>query len=1572
MARYSDDINDGWGGRTGRLLRPYMGKLLLVIVLLSLLAITNMALPYAIKLLIDDVFPSQPGGDGRWGLLWLILPGLALIYVVRNALFYASRMHSVRISEDLCFSLRKRLFEHLQQLSLRFYRSNQPGKVSSRVMDDTYKIQSFIQEKLPTLMLSLLMFQVLLVVLYAVSVRLAFASTIVLPLHFATYRYFKLSIKRSHSEAQENLASAYGSVVEKFLGIEVVKGFAAERRESATFHEALDASRQSQIKTSRFQFGQKVVADLLIGLGTVFLFGFGAREVMQNRMTAGEFFMFFGYVGMLYPSVLEVLSGLAHLSKTTASVDRVFEMLDEPAREHAVHSDAPEDAAEFKGEIAFSGVSFAHDDSKRVLRDLSLEIPAGQHVAITGPSGSGKTTLISLIPRFIEADEGGVLVDGREVREHHIRALRNAVGIAFQDVFLFNASIEENLRYARPDATPEEILEVARLTGAHEFVKRLPDGYRTRIGAAGAELSRGEKQRLTLARALLKNPRILILDEATASIDSQSARSIIQSIFERMQGRTVIMVTHETDLLDLAERVVTIAQGKVTYDGDPIGFVGFDPDTDTDGESGDLTAIDADFLGLSRRESAGDTRTAISSEPKPGGRGGSGRHGDGRSIPGRTLGAIGLAALIFVGCVSNSQSTKSIAMEHPRTTQGLMTVESDTDSIAELETAWREKQIAELTGRTHPADLEPGFDADEFASRLHDRLNEFRFGMVSSLDAGEQPASDAAGELADADGEVEFVLPSASAITTYPDNAGRLVDLPRMSTTEIRELIDAIALTYTAERGYETIPAGSIPGHPDAPPGVTPVLALVKSSVESGQQTIRLGYRRFLSQPPKLWMYGVTETAETVAVNVDIDELAAMVQPTLESMNAMRQGLTSQDLEAKVIQLNYTTPASAMAALKGLGVTTFDNATAIPATMNLDQLPVAVVMPEVKPEDIGLVGEKSSGGSEFGLSISPTTASSLNANTIGSPVNEILVLFHPAHPAQFSRVKTLLRDVIDRPARQIFVEGMVLEISEDGLRDLGIEWSFEEGPIEWMIGSLSAGSLTDTLNFSRLDSRDVSRDWGVEIRALLRDGKAEILSRPSVLTLNGRQATIRVGEDIPIATSQEGLSGSSNKIAFNFKYLATGILLNVRPRITEDGSEVNLLIDTIVSATVPGRDLEIRSTDGNTILATAPTVSTRRVQTYARLRNNTPFIIGGLVSRDQTVTQDKVPILGDLPLIGPAFRAERTRSLKREVIIVLTPHVLEDNSDVARSLPKDADAFDSFGNELFRSAYRIRTEDVFDLTFLLENRRLQVYRRAAERLIDENFRLAGREPFESFANGGFPGENVLVHRMVYEVIKRLGVDEQIDPNRLIFFADQQAGGYEVRFLDSTLAKIGDGRTAESFFELNPNKALALTFYRDRDSLDPDKLASEPVPELSLIDCADRDSWNTLLWELNQPVGERQRYTILIKDADDLVRLRRSVMLKRIIGLNGGEDSMTLQNFSIGKVLLMPEVKPGQAHVIDVDTAQLFFHTELYYAAAIQRIDETLRLLDRVLRRAGRADLLDEINEATEDDAAPPG
>lgn len=893
-----------------------------------------------------------------------------------------------------------------------------------------------------------------------------------------------------------------------------------------------------------------------------------------------------------------------------------------------------------------------------------------------------------------------------------------------------------------------------------------------------------------------------------------------------------------------------------------------------------------------------------------------------RALPGVFAGG----AVMLGACTSSQTTTRDIQMQSPRASSGVLVEESSEEGLLRI--------AAALNGLS-----EPRISAAMLATarvRVESDLEEAREGQ---------------GQLAEAVSRSRLQDQPEEPVRALdlPPEAGRLIPLERLSRFELGEMVTVLGLRYQTELGY--LPAGSrrtaLMGTP--PREVTAGPVLTRNGPEGSVFLLRLGSMRFASQLPQVWAQGVILKADgSVEVNPDLAVLEPQVQAALGQVRQMRTGLSHTDLERQLIKLSFTTPANAVNALRGLGVNTVPNIESVPATLEFSQLPMVAMMPSPADPEMALLGDANIGRGQFGVSVA-TNAANLNPSVNTAPTTQLIVIYHPAHPEQLSVVRTLLEDYIDRPARQILVEGMVLEISEDGLNQLGVEWEFKDGPVNLLLGSLDPRLISDTLNFSALDSRDLAQDWGVKVRALVRDGKAEVLSRPSVLTIDNRQASIRVGEDIPIATSTEGTQ-NSNKISFNFQYIPTGILLNIRPRMNESGDSVSMLVDTIVSAQVPGRDLEIRANNGD-LLASAPTISTRRVQTYARIENKTPFIIGGLVSRDRSIIEQKVPFLGDLPLIGNAFKSKRTSTQKREVIIVLTPYVLpEQGRNITRALPQDDDLFDSAGNRLFRDAYRIRGEDVFDLRFLAENRRLTEYRNLARQVIGTNFRLSTVHPFSEFASTEIPGEELLVQRMIYEVIKRTRSDERVNPERMIYLEEEDIEGYRVRFLADVLNRLGTGEGWATFFERNTGKALALTFRYDRDASDVQRIASEPIPEVALIDCPDRKTWSRLLWELNQPEADgTARFTILLHDQRDIVRLQRSMMMKQIIQLNADDDALNLKNFTIGKILHIPSMDTDKVTVIDSDVAKYFFISELYYAALIQRIEAAIDGLDRILQ-----------------------
>jgi ABC-type multidrug transport system fused ATPase/permease subunit len=1396
--------------RLATLLKPYSKRLSMVLGMLLALAALNMVMPaYFISLMIDKVFPSSESPDGNIGLLWIILPGILIVYVVRNVLYFFSKYTTVVIGENLCFSLRNRLFENLQQMNLRFYRENKPGKISSRVMDDSFQIQTFIQDELPTVLQAFTLFLGLVAVLYAINWKLALASTIILPLHLYVYVRFKRPIKDAARTAQEQLSVVHGNLIEKFLAAEVVKGFTAEARENKEFFKATDISRRSQLVSKKFHVTQKILADLLVGLATIGLLGFGAWQVLGAKvMTPGVFLGFFTLVGKLYPTVLELMTGFAKLAKSSASIDRVFEMLESETDEQRMTGHS---FGSIRGELKFDAVSFCYGDGAPVLKNVSLAVKPGQVCAIVGPSGAGKSTLVSLVPRFNDPDLGFIELDGVRLDQYDLHHLREAIGIAFQECFLFNSSILENLLYAKPDATMKQVIDVAKRTGAHDFIMKLPDGYDTVVGEDGISLSRGEKQRINLTRAMLKNPKVLILDEATASIDIASESQIIPNILDFMRGKTTLMITHRPELLQHADIVVHLVEGRVHYHGSPADIL---PDLE---------------LGASP---AHDEQPP---HPRQGGKG---------------FMRLLVGAMLALGMMFGSAAA-------PR--------------------------------------------------------------ALAQDDAAPAPAAVAAG-------------------ATMVENAGKLIPTTGMSDADVVDLLNLVVSRLQVEQGFRISTSDQDNAALPADESLRAARVLVKSS-DQEITLLQIGYKTFRSQPPHIWVYGITIPADGQAKPADpVVTVGTLIDEAKKTRDQALAGKKAADLATEKIKLSYIEAARALQMLQAFGYSVSGPGTAI----NPQALPVIVEMPATTNHNLPATNKDRD--ASF-----PSTAS--------DPINELIVFYDPTQPEQFSGVLDKIRRIIDVPARQIIIEAMILEISESGLDRLGVDWELQsaDGNLSSMkIGSLPGLSPADLT--ANIVLEDIFGEFKVTLQALVEDGTAEVLSRPHVLTLDNRQANIRIVTKIPVVNSISNPNAST--VTVNFTEKITGITLNVRPQVSHDGEEISMQIQANVAARVPNEDVVVNNNLGDEV-ARSPTISEREVRSIVRVANNTPFIIGGLIANDDIRTFRKVPILGDIPYIGRAFRSERLEELRREVIIVITPYVLPDTKLVSRTMPMDKDAFDSFDNVLYRAQHRIRSEDVFDLRFLTENIQLGELQKLADSVASRNAELGRSYPFDRFISGRVPGERVLVYRQMYEVIKRRDIEQGINLDKLIFFLEDQASeaGFDVKFIMPYLNKMASGNEFTGF----PNQVLALTYTLQKFTDHARGIMSQPVPNVRMVDCADRGEWSRLLWEMNQP-GEdgKERFTILIKDGRDLVRLQRAVVLKRTVELNVPPDKApTLRDFTVGRLLLMPAVERDKVYLIDEETAKYFFYTEQYYPVVRQELERDIQALKAMLQDPSVTPYLDD-------------
>ena len=657
---------------------------------------------------------------------------------------------------------------------------------------------------------------------------------------------------------------------------------------------------------------------------------------------------------------------------------------------------------------------------------------------------------------------------------------------------------------------------------------------------------------------------------------------------------------------------------------------------------------------------------------------------------------------------------------------------------------------------------------------------------------------------------------------------------------------------------------------------------------------------------------------------------------TLFGQNAENTRGVEIEMKSERIRLSYVDPSRCAQLLNFYGINIGDPKKPIDPT----QLPVVVAIPETVFHETIPDHEK----------VFPQTET--------DPINELLLFFDAAAPEKAGRVRRIIQEQIDLPARKIMIEAMVLEISSQALDQLGVEWDFNSGgegisdnnfiqdKLDGTNDSLVLGKIAyPAAGSAQLDATitNVFREFNVRLQALVEDGSAQVLSRPSVLTLDNRMAFINVSERIPIANTKFVKDYVS---AVDFRDVVAGIQLAVRPRINRDGTEVSLQINAAVSARVPGKDEKVLGKD-SIVLATAPTLSIREVKTYARIANDTPFIVGGLIAKDSEQTIRKVPLLGDIPFLGALFRSKNETGQKREVIIVITPSVLPEDSPVHAGMPKDDDLFDQFGHRLFRDAYRIRAEDTFDLRYLTENKGLQQLQSAVDRVVTDHPQLSTEYPYVKFAHDAVPGEGALVRRQIYEVLKRQQASDVLDVEKLIFFekSKDRGDGIKVRFLAEYLRDVAPFVLAKK----QSGKAFGLCFRMHRNSLEINELLHEPVPEIKIVDCPDDQAWRSLLLESNKRTpGTAAKQVIFLRNLGDLNRLKNAILMKKIISLNASDYILKLKNFTRGRLLRMPTVREDDVELIDADVATCYYHSELYYSVLEESLESDYAALKKVL------------------------
>jgi ATP-binding cassette subfamily B protein len=507
--------------------------------------------------------------------LWLYVGLIAALGVVSSGLMLGRRLISGKQALDVEMDMRQALYAHLVRLSFGFYDRNQTGQLMSRATVDLQGVRFFLGYGLIFFFQNILTVVSVTVVLFFFEWKLALIVLAVTPFLVAlAYRYSHIA-HPTLRDVQQKLADVATVAEENIVGVHVVKAFAQEPAEEAKFAVRNDALFAQTIRANRQRATYVPLLSFLPLLAQAAVLLFGARMVAHHTLAVGSFVAFNIYLGMVVMPLRSLGMWIGQAQRATASGERIFQVLDEP--EEVSDRPAAVELPPGDGEIRLEDVSFSYLEGRPVLEHLDLPLDAGTTLALIGHTGSGKTTLASLVPRFYDVDSGRVLVDGVDVRDVTLGSLRREIGVIPQDPFLFSTTVRENIAFGRPEMTDAEVERVARLAQAHEFVERLPQGYETVIGERGITLSGGQRQRIAIARALALDPRILILDDATASVDATTEAQIRAGLREVMRGRTTLIIAHRLSTIALADEIVVLDGGWIAARGTHEELLGTSP-----------------------------------------------------------------------------------------------------------------------------------------------------------------------------------------------------------------------------------------------------------------------------------------------------------------------------------------------------------------------------------------------------------------------------------------------------------------------------------------------------------------------------------------------------------------------------------------------------------------------------------------------------------------------------------------------------------------------------------------------------------------------------------------------------------------------------------------------------------------------------------------------------------------------------------------------------------------------------------------------------------------------------------
>ena len=546
--------------RLSKFIRPYIRAFVITLIFTIISSVLGLLAPLLTMIIMDEAIPN---GDVPQVLL---IAGFLLLTIIANVFFMRYRMEAMaKVGQGIIRDLRSELFEHLQRLPFSFFDSRPHGKILVRVVNYINSLSDMLSNGLINLITDLLSLVIIIVMMMLIDVRLTFVAMAGLPLLLVAVFFIRTRNRRTwviFSAKQSNL-NAY--IHESIAGVKITQSFSREDENKETFAEVSGSVQKSWMTAVKVVFLLWPSIENIGQFGAAFLYVVGVSMISGNALTVGVLIAFVAYVGRFWMPINNIANFYNALVTNMSYLELIFETIDEPV----LVKDKPDakDMPEIKGEVEFKNVIFGYEEGPNVLENVSFKCKAGDSVALVGPTGAGKTTVVNLISRFYELKGGQVLIDGFDISDAKLASLRSQMGIMLQDSFLFSGTIMDNIRYSRLDTTDEEVMEAAKAVCAHDFIMEMENGYKTEVNERGSRLSVGQRQLISFARALLADPRILILDEATSNIDTRTEKALQEGLNRLLQGRTSFIIAHRLSTIQHADMIMVVDKKNIAESG---------------------------------------------------------------------------------------------------------------------------------------------------------------------------------------------------------------------------------------------------------------------------------------------------------------------------------------------------------------------------------------------------------------------------------------------------------------------------------------------------------------------------------------------------------------------------------------------------------------------------------------------------------------------------------------------------------------------------------------------------------------------------------------------------------------------------------------------------------------------------------------------------------------------------------------------------------------------------------------------------------------------------------------------